>query len=44
MIDLRLGDCFELLKQLEDNSIDLIITDPPYQMQRGGTKFIRTVG
>lgn len=37
MIDLRLGDCFELLKQLEDNSIDLIITDPPYQMQRGGT-------
>lgn len=24
------GDCFELIKDLEDNSIDLIITSPPY--------------
>lgn len=24
------GDCLELLKELEDNSVDLIITDPPY--------------
>ena len=24
------GDCLELLKELGDNSIDLIITDPPY--------------
>ena len=23
------GDCLELLKQLEDNSIDAIVTDPP---------------
>lgn len=25
-----LGDCMELLKQLPDNSIDAVITDPPY--------------
>ena len=25
-----LGDCIELLKQLDDNSVDLIIADPPY--------------
>lgn len=24
------GDCLELMKQLEDNLIDLIVTDPPY--------------
>ena len=24
------GDCLEFMKQIEDNSIDLIITDPPY--------------
>ena len=24
------GDCFELIKQQEDNSVDLIITSPPY--------------
>jgi len=30
MIDLRLGDCLEVIKTIEDNSIDAIITDPPY--------------
>jgi len=30
MIDLRLGDCFELIKLQPDNSVDLIITSPPY--------------
>jgi site-specific DNA-methyltransferase (adenine-specific) len=29
-IDLRLGDCLEVLKTIPDNSIDAIITDPPY--------------
>ena len=28
-IDLRLGDCLEVMKTIEDNSIDTIITDPP---------------
>ncbi len=23
------GDCFKFISQLEDNSIDLVITDPP---------------
>jgi len=30
MIDLRRGDCLEVMKTIEDNSIDAIITDPPY--------------
>ena len=25
-----LGDCLELIKQIPDNSIDAIVTDPPY--------------
>lgn len=30
MIDLRQGDCLELLKDIPDGSIDAIICDPPY--------------
>ena len=30
MIDLRLGDCLEVMKSIPDGSIDAIITDPPY--------------
>ena len=30
MIDLKCGDCLELMKDISDNSIDLLITDPPY--------------
>jgi len=30
MIDLRLGDCLEVMKTIEDNSIDAIICDLPY--------------
>lgn len=26
----KIGDCLELMKELPDNSIDLVITDPPY--------------
>ena len=43
MIDLRQGDCLELLKDVPDGSVDLILTDPPYGMdltpQRKGAKF-----
>jgi DNA modification methylase len=28
------GDCLELLKNIPDNSIDLIITDPPYMVSQ----------
>lgn len=29
-VDMKQGDCFKLIKELEDSSIDMIITDPPY--------------
>lgn len=32
MIDLRYGDCIEKMKEIEDNSVDLILTDPPYHL------------
>lgn len=36
MIDLIYGDCFEKMKELKDNSIDCIITDPPYFLSNDG--------
>ena len=30
MIDLRNGDCLEVMKDIPDGSIDLVLTDPPY--------------
>ena len=37
------GDCFELLEQVPDGSIDLVLTDPPYgihvQHKIGGKKY-----
>ena len=27
------GDCIETMKQIPDESIDLIVTDPPYLMK-----------
>ena len=30
MIDLRHGDCLELMKDIPDGSVDLVLTDPPY--------------
>lgn len=35
--DIRLGDCKEVLKQLPDNSVDLVFTSPPYADQRKNT-------
>lgn len=35
--DLRLGDCLEIIKTIPDNSIDLVVTDPPYIVTHGGT-------
>jgi site-specific DNA-methyltransferase (adenine-specific) len=34
MIDLRLGDCLEVMKTIPDNSVDLVITSPPYDKLR----------
>jgi len=33
MLDLKLGDAFKLIKDVKDNTIDLILTDPPYDKQ-----------
>ena len=33
------GDCLELLKSIPDNSIDLIVTDPPYVVETQGAGF-----
>lgn len=38
MIELKKGDCYQLIKEIPDNSIDLIITDPPYDVQCDGGK------
>ena len=35
--DLYLGDCEEVLKEISDNSVDLIFTSPPYADQRKKT-------
>ena len=35
MVDLRLGDCLELMKDIPDGSVDLVLTDPPYGTIRG---------
>ena len=32
IIDLRLGDCLEIMQTLEDNSVDVVITSPPYNV------------
>lgn len=32
VVDLRKGDCLEVMKSIPDGSIDLILTDPPYQI------------
>lgn len=34
MIDLRLGDCLEVIGTMPDNSVDLVITSPPYDNLR----------
>ena len=31
-----LGDCLEVMKDISDNSIDLVITDSPYKLVAGG--------
>ncbi|MDQ6844819.1 MAG: site-specific DNA-methyltransferase [Bacteroidota bacterium] len=35
--ELFLGDCAKQLRHLQDNSVDLIVTSPPYADQRKGT-------
>jgi len=37
-IQLFLGDCLEVMKEIPDKSIDLIVTDPPYGMNYQSSK------
>jgi DNA modification methylase len=39
MIDAQiiLGDCSEVLKTIDDNSVDFVFTSPPYADQRKNT-------
>lgn len=32
MIELKLGDCLNVMGDIPDNSIDMVLTDPPYGM------------
>jgi DNA modification methylase len=32
MVEIRIGDCRERLKEIPDGSIDSIVTDPPYEL------------
>lgn len=38
-IDLRHGDCLEVLRSLTDNSVDAIVTDPPYGLSFMGKRW-----
>ena len=40
--NLRNGDCIEQMQQMEDNSIDSIVTDPPYELGFMGKKWDST--
>ena len=35
MVDLKHGDCLELMKDIPDGSVDLVLTDPPYGTMKG---------
>ena len=35
-IDLQQGNCLELMKQIPNEMIDLIVTDPPYKVTNRG--------
>lgn len=39
MIELYNGDCYEFIKKIPDNSIDLVVTDPPYLLETQGAGF-----
>lgn len=37
MMNLLHGDCLEVLRTLPDNSVDAVVTDPPYGMSFMGS-------
>lgn len=43
VIDLRLGDCLDVMNDIKNNSIDLIVTSPPYYLNKAYEKTISYV-
>ena len=43
MVDLRLGDCLELMKDIPDGSVDLVLTDIPYNGVNRKSNGLRTL-
>lgn len=41
-VEIRLGDCREIIATLPDNSVDSIVTDPPYELGFMGKKWDAT--
>ena len=39
MTDIRTGDCLEVLRTMPDNSVDAVVTDPPYGLSFMGKKW-----
>lgn len=39
MIEFKFGDCRELLKQIPDNSVNLVVTSPPYNIGKPYGKY-----
>ena len=39
MINLMHGDCLEVLRTLPDNSVDAVVTDPPYGLSFMGRRW-----
>ena len=33
-ITLKQGSCFDLLKEIKSNTVDLVLIDPPYEVSR----------
>ena len=43
MVELRLGNCIELAQQLEDNSVNVTVTSPPYNKRGVGGGIFRKI-
>jgi DNA modification methylase len=48
-VEVRLGDCRALLRELADDSVDAVVTDPPYHLTANkgggsGDKSVNLVG
>jgi DNA modification methylase len=40
-VTLHHGDCLDILRQLPDNSVDAVVTDPPYGLEFMGKDWDR---